>query len=103
MRRGERVKWDSGLDIVDEWRGEDYQRDGPGAQHGAKTVSRETPRHDKGDDDAGGAGAGPHDTIREALARDEPFVQIQNGGGVEKRTADGVENALGDDEVPDSG
>ena len=48
------------------------------------------------------AGTGPHDAVSEAFALDEPFVEKEDGGRVEHGTANGVENALGEDDVPDA-
>lgn len=82
---------------------EDDQDDGPGAQHGCEAVFVEAPVHDEGDDDARHAGPGPHDAEGKAFAADEPFIEEEDGGRVEHGAADGVEDALADEEVCDGG
>ena len=56
---------------------------------------------EEGEGDAGQTGAGPHYPVGEAFALDEPLVEVDDAGGVGDGAADGVEHALGDDEVGD--
>lgn len=45
----------------------------------------------------------PHYAISEALTLDEPFIEVQDGGSVEKGATDSVADTLSYDQMPDLG
>lgn len=90
-----------GLDEEGERHGQDEQRDGPDAQRRAEAVLAQEDLEDQGQREAGQPRARPHDAVGEALAPGEPLVHVQQARAVGDGAADGVEDALRDDEVAD--
>ena len=64
------------------------------------TIPRQTPIHDKRSAQATTTAASPHDAKGKALALCEPLVNEDEDRVVQKAAANGVEDALGQDQVP---
>lgn len=71
----------------------------PDAQRGAEAVPAEKELKNQRNGEAPKPRARPHDAIREAPALDEPLVHVNHTGTVADGATDGVEHALGGDEV----
>lgn len=98
------VGWgQAGPDVEEERGDEDEHRDGPAAEEGGRAVFVEAPGEQEGADQSAGAGARPHDAVGEGFAADEPFVDVEEDRVVEVAAAEGVEDALSEDEVGEGG
>jgi hypothetical protein len=54
-------------------------------------------------EEVGRTNACPHDTECQPFLLDEPLVEVEYCWCVEEAAADGIEDALGEDEMPDFG
>lgn len=68
----------------------------------SRAVFAKAPIHEKGNANTANTGSGPHDPVGEAFSLDKPFVKEKNSWGIEHGSADGIENTLCQDQVPDA-
>lgn len=89
---------DPRLDEPDERRRDGEQDARPDAERRAVAVAVEQGLQEQRQDDAGEPVAGPHESVGEAAARDEPLVDEQHARRVGDGPADGVQDALRGDQ-----
>lgn len=69
---------------------------------GCRAVFAQAPIHEKRNTNTANTGSGPHDPVGEAFSLDKPFVEEKNSWGIEHGSANGIENTLCKDQVPDA-
>ena len=82
-------------------RREQNHSDAPGPQSSPEPPSAQDPFHHQRNHDAGGASPATEDPVRETFASYKPFIQVKESREVMQRAPDGIQDALGSQQLVD--